>query len=58
MNAWLTPRNVVVTPLERMALRVGELLPLSVAGRSCGSEAELQISPSKLARFVVARLSR
>ena len=54
MNAFLqllfTPRNVKVTPVERTAMRLGEQLPLTEAGRSFGSEAELRISPSKLAR--------
>jgi hypothetical protein len=55
MNGFLqllwAPRNVQVTPVERTALKVGEQLPLTTAGRSFGSEAELQISPSKLARI-------
>lgn len=54
MNGFLqllwAPRNVQVTPVERTALKIGEQLSLSAAGRSFGSEAELQISPSKLAR--------
>ena len=54
MNAFLqllwTPRNVQVTPVERTALRVGEQFPLGAAGRSFGSEAELQISSVNLAR--------
>jgi hypothetical protein len=55
MNGFLqllwAPRNVHVTPVERTALKVGEQLALTTAGRSFGSEAELQISPSKLARI-------
>ena len=54
MNGFLqllwAPRNVQVTPVERTALKVSEQLALTTAGRSFGSEAELQISPSKLAR--------
>src|SRR5689334_17087028 len=45
------PRNVQVTPIERTPLRVGEQLALAGSGRSFGSEGELQISPSKLARI-------
>ncbi len=60
MNGFLqllwAPRHVQVTPVERTALKVGEQLALSHAGRSFGSEAELQISPSKLAR-VHARIA-
>ena len=55
MNGFLqllwAPRNVQVTPVERTALKIGEPLALATAGRSFGSEAELQISPSKLARI-------
>ncbi len=54
MNGFLqllwAPRNVQVTPVERTALKVGEQFALTAAGRSFGSEAELQISPSKLSR--------
>ncbi|GEM_PF-3083847 len=54
MNGFLqllwAPRNVQVTPIERTALKVYESLPLGTAGRSFGTEAELQISPSKLGR--------
>ncbi len=55
MNGFLqllwAPRNVQVTPVERTALTVGEQLALGPGGRSFGSAAELQISPSKLARI-------
>jgi hypothetical protein len=61
MNAFLqlifSPRNVKVTPVERTPLLPGEQLPLTEAGRSFGAEAELQISPAKLAR-IHGRISR
>lgn len=54
MNAFLqllwTPRNVQVTPLERVALAPGDQLALTAAGHTFGSEAQLRISPPKLAR--------
>ena len=61
MNAFLqlvwAPRNVVVTPVERTALKPGEQLPLATTGRSIGAEAELQISPTRLGR-IHGRISR
>jgi hypothetical protein len=55
MSAFLqllwAPRNVQVIPVERSALSIGEQLPLTSAGRSFGSEAELQISVPRLARI-------